>query len=254
MRGKQGEVKVLNINHESFYKKFPAFSLAQEVKELAQPLFRSINANYFDYCRMYEDNSFFTLTTDCLWLEHFFKSKHKLAPDFKSSGRHLWNSTYYNTLTHDARVLFNHDHGISIFYKKADYIEYVDIAAPQDAPEITSIYLNHPHYIDNFVAEFVERSQCLISQAEKQLVFIPTEMCDKEKVEKDIANSLDPFSKYNLTLREMECLKNFLKGQTAKETASEFQLSPRTVEHHMNNIKAKLKCKSKRDLIKLFYK
>lgn len=55
-----------------------------------------------------------------------------------------------------------------------------------------------------------------------------------------------------LTPREQECLKLFLFGQTASETAKELKISQRTVEQHMDNIKTKCQCRKKRDLIKIF--
>lgn len=51
-----------------------------------------------------------------------------------------------------------------------------------------------------------------------------------------------------LTPRERECLHSLLEGKTAKETAVDLELSPRTVESYFDNIKKKLNCPSKRDL------
>ena len=43
-----------------------------------------------------------------------------------------------------------------------------------------------------------------------------------------------------LSNREIECIKFIVKGFTIKQIARELQLSPRTVEHHINNIKNKV--------------
>lgn len=51
-----------------------------------------------------------------------------------------------------------------------------------------------------------------------------------------------------LSLRERQCLKCLLEGKTAKETASELNISYRTVESYFENIKDKLNCYSKREL------
>lgn len=55
----------------------------------------------------------------------------------------------------------------------------------------------------------------------------------------------------SLSTRERECLKQLLHGKTAKETASEFLLSFRTVEYYFENIKNKLGCSNKRELYRL---
>jgi len=52
-----------------------------------------------------------------------------------------------------------------------------------------------------------------------------------------------------LTKREMECLSYILQGRTLKETADILQLSKRTVETYFENIKNKLGCKNKTELL-----
>lgn len=54
-----------------------------------------------------------------------------------------------------------------------------------------------------------------------------------------------------LSLREQQCLKYFIKGKTAKETANLIGLSYRTVESYFVNIKKKLGCQYKRDLLSI---
>lgn len=52
-----------------------------------------------------------------------------------------------------------------------------------------------------------------------------------------------------LTSRQLNCLYYLAKGMTSKQIASVMQLSQRTIEHHLENIKAKLNCNSKSALI-----
>jgi LuxR family transcriptional regulator, quorum-sensing system regulator SolR len=53
----------------------------------------------------------------------------------------------------------------------------------------------------------------------------------------------------HLTPREKECITKFLEGKTVKRTAECFGLSPKTVQFYLNNIKNKLNCHSKNDLL-----
>jgi DNA-binding CsgD family transcriptional regulator len=55
-----------------------------------------------------------------------------------------------------------------------------------------------------------------------------------------------------LTPREKECLILCLKGKTAKESGKVLQISFRTVEEYINNLKVKLGCRHKRELYALF--
>jgi DNA-binding CsgD family transcriptional regulator len=65
-------------------------------------------------------------------------------------------------------------------------------------------------------------------------------------------SSLLPVSIINnicLSPREAECLRSLAKGKTAKMIARELNLSTRTVEHYLENIKFKFNVNSKYDLI-----
>ncbi len=54
-----------------------------------------------------------------------------------------------------------------------------------------------------------------------------------------------------LSPREKDCLRDVLEGMTAKDTALKHNLSSRTVESYLDNIKAKLDCPFKRDLFQI---
>lgn len=55
-----------------------------------------------------------------------------------------------------------------------------------------------------------------------------------------------------LTQRESECLNHILHGLTLKETSQLISLSTRTVEFYFSNIKKKIGCKRKSEVISLF--
>lgn len=54
-----------------------------------------------------------------------------------------------------------------------------------------------------------------------------------------------------LTKREIECSKLFVLGYSSRKIAKQLEISPRTVEHHIENIKAKLSSHSKSELLSL---
>lgn len=49
----------------------------------------------------------------------------------------------------------------------------------------------------------------------------------------------------SLSSREKECVRLLLRGKSAKETAGILNLSFRTVEHYLENVKGKLRCQYK---------
>jgi DNA-binding CsgD family transcriptional regulator len=47
----------------------------------------------------------------------------------------------------------------------------------------------------------------------------------------------------------MDCLYHLVLGMTTKEIAKELSLSHRTVEHYLENTRAKLNCSSRNELV-----
>lgn len=54
-----------------------------------------------------------------------------------------------------------------------------------------------------------------------------------------------------LSKKKLECLYYLVRGKTAREIASILNISPRTVEHYLEDIKFKWGCCSKSSLIEL---
>lgn len=59
----------------------------------------------------------------------------------------------------------------------------------------------------------------------------------------------EPFKNVSLTYREVECLLLLRKGYTNVKVGEKLNLSPRTVEFYIKNMREKLGCYTKRHLI-----
>jgi DNA-binding NarL/FixJ family response regulator len=57
------------------------------------------------------------------------------------------------------------------------------------------------------------------------------------------------FEFIKLTARQRTCALHLLQGMKYKEIAEELQLSSRTIECYVNQLKQKLKCRSKVELV-----
>ncbi len=63
-----------------------------------------------------------------------------------------------------------------------------------------------------------------------------------------------PSVEMHLTEREVDTLKELMHGYTNKEIANKLGLSSRTIEYYLKNVRTKLDCASKRELIRLLLK
>lgn len=57
------------------------------------------------------------------------------------------------------------------------------------------------------------------------------------------------FNLNKLSKRECECIRYMMRGMTTKQIASVICLSPRTVEGYIANVKNKLDCKNRYEII-----
>jgi DNA-binding NarL/FixJ family response regulator len=62
------------------------------------------------------------------------------------------------------------------------------------------------------------------------------------------------YGKLYFTGREGECMFGLLCGKTIPRVATDLSLSPRTVEFYLKNMKSKLRCRTKSELIKRILK
>jgi DNA-binding CsgD family transcriptional regulator len=81
--------------------------------------------------------------------------------------------------------------------------------------------------------------------------------CDKEEkiknsrynLEKHYTSFLCNGRDIQLNQREFECLVRLIQGKTNKVIGSEIGLSHRTVEYYIDNLKAKVGCLKKKDIV-----
>lgn len=99
-----------------------------------------------------------------------------------------------------------------------------------------------------------KKSFCL-----KHFGFMPTkEMSRVEKKNKAGRKAseryyLKDLSGVYLTSREFEISLFVASGCTVKETASKLELSPRTVEYYLTNVRRKLGVRNKQELVKMLF-
>lgn len=69
-------------------------------------------------------------------------------------------------------------------------------------------------------------------------------------IEKSLSYEIRPNSyPYSLSKRELQCMFYIVRGKTNKQIAEILKLSKRTIDFYMENIKNKLGCQSKNELI-----
>lgn len=154
---------------------------------------------------------------------------------------------------------FNMHYGIHLFYDTVEYLESFVFGSPIQG-EAVDLYLNHFYIIERFMTYFKNKAHYLINPVDrKKMAFSPFYRKEVHKAMDNLDTnrnfivnkkqfyastqlskiSLDSNPDICLTKKEFECLYYLSLGKSAKEIAAILSISWRTIEKHLENIRAK---------------
>lgn len=250
-------------------------SCALLVDTLCQPLFKNFGITHFGCIRILEDGKMLRIANNELWTHKYFQ--HEFYNDIDLYGMNhlavneerfmvltgLPKSNHFKLLCSD----FNIWNFMLIYEKFATYGEFWFFATKRDNTQIINFYINNFHVLRHFILHFKNKASHLFDMSDSSKLISTTIRSLKEGVKegKETQSFINEFSykklylngQYNgkfLSKRESECLFYFSRGATMKEIAEYTHLSPRTIEAHLQNIRDKVGCRTKSELISIFSK
>ncbi len=149
--------------------------------------------------------------------------------------------------------------------KQEDYVEFFRFWGEGDKVQFDVANVQYANLLKAFAGHFKKECEKII-QLENSHFFSVKDLIGTKLFEhtKAPAHAIDAKSLRNflteigfgefvnkaemLSPREQGCVKLLLKGKSIKETATTLELSPRTVEHYLENIKNKFNCQFKNEL------
>lgn len=157
-------------------------------------------------------------------------------------------------------------YGLSILFRVSDGVETISFAGDQNSYNLQSTLVNNLEQLSKFVNYFRQQISLIISNCDKKDYGIYSNSFDINfksyvneaqlpptmgKSDELYLSSRDKHIK--LSLRETQCVNLISKGFTAKGIGKILNISPRTVESYLNNIKSRVSVNSKNSLIELYY-
>lgn len=225
------------------------YTSSSAVTEIIKPL-KQLGITYFSYMRSDLDGGRIYLYSNTEILDSYLKNKYYLRGNKESTPRNykdqilLW-STLPNQYEYDENVRARGiDHGMFIFEPNGDSLEAFAFATQKENAGIINIYLTKLDFLKKFTHYFREKAATLINSAEKSKITLPFHEGKLNFIEKNVNDDFKLLSN-----RQIECCTLLLSGKTSKEIAKLLGLSTRTVEHYLSNIKIKLQCSNKAELI-----
>ncbi|MDF2965998.1 MAG: hypothetical protein K0Q51_1386 [Rickettsiaceae bacterium] len=236
------------------------------VKTFGYRVFRN-DGKSFGFCTNFEWTKFFELNLADQVANHYEKELESIIKDNKQYILRLGSPNSESKLL-SALYHFDLWNSIGIHQKNEDNIEAFYFVSSVKTPDILEHYINNIQLLKQFTAFFKDKINLVLKEKSEAPIFremIPSnilssslqpeglekslqEQLERKKFSVSINNRVISFSK-----REIECLKLLAKGQTLKHIAANLNISPRTAEHHINNIKYKSDIHDRCNLIDFYY-
>lgn len=240
----------------------PFITTAQDVSEIAKPL-RKLGITYFTYTKTYLTGERIYLGSVANELEGYLKQKWYLSGNTECSPKQykpqmvLWE-TLPNQAIFDANArAWNIDHGMFMIKPHEAYNEYFAFATTKGNQGIVNTYLTNMDVLENFTKYFQEKADPVLQLAEKNKLLLPfnnsgltiPDDCNSAMAVRNILSLSSHADNKTLTKRQLECCSLLIAGKKAREISDALGLSVRTVEYYLDNVKLKLKCNNKAELI-----
>ena len=243
--------------------------LNRRVNKFCDPLFDGFGVNHFWYYKVTHEGYYSCLGSHLAWTEYYFSEKLYLPnpylrhPSNYETGisliRQVKDDPYQQSLDVGVKN-FRINQSLLLLEKTEEGVEGFGFASHLPTKTFESVCMNEIMLIKLFVKKFREEFHPHLCNMSEDLVDIGSLIGHSfyEKTPLQQTPSLDRrlFLKHfnladilELSKREKEVLYLISKGLLAIQIADQLKLSKRTVEHYIENIKNKLNCTSKSELI-----
>ncbi len=251
-----------------------ALTSKADMLTLTKPIAQNFALSHFCYIKSFADGTHLLLCTDSEWVQCFYLNYYQNAPYHKvpagyKSGYELWCAQPQQTVFNASRDYFNIDHGITLIQKNAEYCEFLNFATTRDNPAIINFYINNMDLLFNFGMFFKEKATALINKAYEDRLILPKCLPAEQSMNQSVVPVSTWQERHNfmnatkpkryiiktaaeetyLTSQEFSCVLLLMKGKTTKEIAKALKIKPRTVEAHIDNIRTKLNCHTKVEVV-----
>jgi DNA-binding CsgD family transcriptional regulator len=231
---------------------------SNDIANICSPL-QNLGVSYFGLHRINKDGSRNIYTNKAEWVHFYYQSSFYKDEGFnlkKIPTEFVFWSSMKNVIISDihlAACSFGLYAGITLIVKEERYIDFYCFGTNNDRADTENWFICNLDLLKRFICYFKSAASTLLRQSEQSKIFLPN--CkdflildtrdspeDLKKAEFMRATQINKFYINNgvyLTKREIDCAQKLIIGYSIKEMAQELNLSPRTVEEYINNIKIK---------------
>lgn len=223
----------------------PYFQYNDAINSFLEPISQHVDIQFLGYARVFNHQKRFLICNNKEWWIDYYGndlyqySTYETKYNSLSSAFHMWDHLPYAPpeIYRYSRKKFNLAHGLSIIQQHGDYCDSFVFATEPGNDRINNFYLNEKNLFEAFIQKFYIKLVHELSDLSDQTFSLPD---DIQIVTKSLM-SLPP--------RQQECARLLVEGLSTKEIARILQLSPRTIDDHVDVLREKFSAKNRIQLI-----
>lgn len=256
---------------------YTSIKYAKKIKRICEPLYNTFGLTCFFISHTTPEGKFYSISSNLTMHEYYFYSgKFKCSPFFKNPSlvkpglyayRDGRNTTFQHSLDNVIEKT-NVELTLGVVVKKNNSLTRFGYGTSPKigSCKILSLLTNNLPLLEKFNAYFVDEMKDALTRATENAIDLTIEIGDQYSISSEDESPIElafdsrlAFLKQigvlmdsdKISKRELEYLGYIAKGLTSAHIAKYMNLSTRTVENYIENLKHKLRCNSKNDLVKL---
>ena len=241
-----------------------SINLSQGISNYSREFLNSMNLTTIGYKRVLSDGKYIFISSNVNWMDYHYKTIENHGKFFADAMRRTTTDSYYRALwpqhTNDhflhALSTFNMWNGINFYKKCTNGIELWTFSTNYNVNNDPNFYINNIERIEKFLQELnFTFGKNITKEFDVNFALLKEDLTD-------LADPLKPLLKkfvltvHGLTIlvpmREMQCLALLSSGLSHKEVAYRMNVSPRTVEKHIKNLKIRTNIDKRSFLISIY--
>ena len=229
---------------------------------ISSPL-RQVDISYFSFVRRFVDGSRINLSTIPTWFNEYYNEKLYIDSAFEYDINSYVPGLMFCLQDHTLKISkyayehYDSGHGVVIIEKINNGIDFFFLSGTTvHNGKFLNFCINNVEVLKKFTSSFKDQAHALLTTAEKnKFHFMQNSnqtaahaMVNLASVP-SLAKNSTSYKKELLTKRENSVAAHLLQGKTAKEIGRALLISDRTVEIHLEHIRAKLNCRNKGQIV-----
>jgi DNA-binding CsgD family transcriptional regulator len=232
------------------FKHHVALNSHQDIAEIARTVFAQTKTNILNFIRLYSDGRVNYLCDNYAWMNHYLQAQFPSIGAFEQNTCFqqekiiLWHALAdTDPIVVTSRTQFNIRYGITLTQLTPSYCDFFNFGTAAIEATAQSELMQSIPIFEQFIPYFYEMCRTQFPKLDDEAFKLSDFRSDRPELPPQNCLHLGAeFSYQYLTKQEISCAKALIRGLSYHDIALVLDISPRTVEKHVEHLKQKLQC------------